>query len=127
MILRTDDIDESSFRTVSSRDIEIDDENSAKINIILTGGEKMTPYTQVWKVEFPPNTVKTTPGQIPNSGPLTTLGVRKPKLTGPLQLGGGNKSLRKQQMVGTQWPYQRGVQQQNLGNGGRRFRSRKIQ
>ena len=77
----TDDIDESSFRTVSSRDIEIDDENSAKINIILTGGEKITPYTQVWKVEFPPNTVKTTPGQIPNAGPLTTLESEKPKLT----------------------------------------------
>ena len=77
----TDDIDESSFRTVSSRDIEIDDENSAKINIILTDGEKMTPYTQVWKVEFPPNTVKTTPGQIPNAGSLTTLESEKPKLT----------------------------------------------
>ena len=77
----TDDIDESSFRTISSRDIEIDDENSAKINIILTGGEKITPYTQVWKVEFPPNTVETTPGQIPNSGPLTTLESEKPKLT----------------------------------------------
>ena len=77
----TDDIDESSFRTVSSRDIEIDDENSAKINIILTGGEKMTPYTQVWKVEFPSNTVKTTPGQIPNAGSLTTLESEKPKLT----------------------------------------------
>ena len=77
----TDDIDESSFRTVSSRDIEIDDENSAKINITLTGGEKITPYTQVWKVEFPPNTVKTAISQIPNSGSLTTLESEKPKLT----------------------------------------------
>ena len=76
----TDDIDESSFRTVSSRDIEIDDENSAKINIILTGGEKMTPYTQVWKVEFPPNTVKNRT-DIPNAGSLTTLESEKPKLT----------------------------------------------
>ena len=61
----TDGVDESSFRTVSSRDIEIDDENSAKINIILTDDEEITPYTQVWKVEFPANTVKTRTNSIP--------------------------------------------------------------
>ena len=77
----TDDIDESNFHTVSSRDIAVDGTNSAKINITLTGGEKITPYTQVWKVEFPPNTVKTTPGQIPNAGSLTTLESEKPRLT----------------------------------------------
>ena len=77
----TDGVDESSFRTVSSRDIAVDSTEAKKINIILTGGEKMTPYTQVWKVEFPQNTVKTAPSQIPNAGPLTTLESEKPKIT----------------------------------------------
>ena len=75
------DIDESSFRTVSSPTIEMDDTDTKKINIILTGGEKITPYTQVWKVEFPPNTVETAPDQIPNSGPLTTVESEKSRLT----------------------------------------------
>ena len=74
-------VDESSFRTVSSRDIAVDGTEAKKINIILTGGEKITPYTQVWKVEFPENTVKTAISQIPNSGQLTTLESEKPKLT----------------------------------------------
>ena len=74
-------VDESSFRTVSSRTIKVDGTDKKKIKVTLTGGEKITPYTQVWKVEFPANTVKTTPGQIPNSGPLTTLESEKPRLT----------------------------------------------
>ena len=37
------DIDESSFRTVSSRDIAVDDMETKKINIILTGSEEVTP------------------------------------------------------------------------------------
>ena len=72
----TDGVDESSFRTVSSRTIEVDDENPVKINITLTDGEKITLYTQVWKVIFPQNTVKTAPGNIPNSVELTTNEVR---------------------------------------------------
>ena len=75
------DIDESSFRTVSSRDIAVDGTEAKKINITLTGSEKINPYTQVWKVEFPANTVKTATSQIPNSGQLTTLESEKPKLT----------------------------------------------
>ena len=75
------DIDESSFQTVSSPTIEVDGTETKKINIILTGGEKITPYTQVWKVEFPANTVKTATSQIPNAGSLTTVESEKPKLT----------------------------------------------
>ena len=75
------DIDESSFRTVSSRTIKMDDTDTKKINIILTDGEKITPYTQVWKVEFPSHTVETAPGQIPNSGSLTTVESEKSRLT----------------------------------------------
>ena len=69
--------DGGSFTTLTaaSRDIAVDGMNSKKINITLTGGEKITPYTQVWKVEFPPNTVKTATSNIPNSSPLTTAGV----------------------------------------------------
>ena len=58
--------------TAASRDIAVDGMNSKKINITLTGGEKITPYTQVWKVHFPPNTVETATSEIPNAGPLTT-------------------------------------------------------
>ena len=75
--------DGSSFTTLTaaSRDIAVDDMEAKKINITLTGSEKITPYTQVWKVEFPTNTVKTAISQIPNAGPLTTLESEKPKLT----------------------------------------------
>ena len=75
--------DGSSFTTLTaaSRDIAVDGTEAKKINITLTGGEKITPYTQVWKVEFPENTVKTAISQIPNAGPLTTLESEKPKLT----------------------------------------------
>ena len=67
--------DGSSFTTltVASRDIAMDGMNSKKINIILIGSEKITPYAQVWKVIFPPNTVKTRT-DIPNASPLTTAG-----------------------------------------------------
>ena len=67
----TDGVDESSFRTVSSRDIAVDGTEAKKINIILTDGKETTLY-KVWKVEFPENTVKTATSQIPNSGLLTT-------------------------------------------------------
>ena len=73
-------VDESNFHTVSSRTIEVDDENPAKINITLTGGEKITPYTQVWKVIFPSNTVEDAESGIANSVELTTNEVR-PTLT----------------------------------------------
>ena len=109
-------VDESSFRTVSSRDIAVDGTEAKKINIILTGGEKMTPYTQVWKVEFPANTVKTAISQIPNAGPLTTLESEKPKLTDLYSWEEG--TIRRRQMEGTLYPYQRGVRWQNLGAGG---------
>ena len=80
-VQKKDDGGSFTTLTVASRDIAVDGMNSKKINITLTGGKKITPYTQVWKVEFPENTVKTTPGQIPNSGPLATLESEKPKLT----------------------------------------------
>ena len=74
--------DGGSFTTLTAeqRTIEIDCMNTKKINIILTGSEKITPYTQVWKVEFSPNTVKTRT-DIPNAGSLTTLESEKPRLT----------------------------------------------
>ena len=73
-VQKKDDGGSFTTLTVASRDIAVDGMNSKKINITLTGGEKITPYTQVWKVIFPPNTVKTATSNIPNSGPLTTAG-----------------------------------------------------
>ena len=64
--------DESNFRTVSSRNIAVDGTDTKKINITLTAGEVATPYTQVWKVDFPKNTVETATSKITNSSPLTT-------------------------------------------------------
>ena len=80
-VQKKDDGGSFTTLTAASRTIAADSTEAKKINITLTGGEKITPYTQVWKVEFPPNTVKTTPGQIPNAGSLTTLESEKPKLT----------------------------------------------
>ena len=73
--------DESSFRNVSSRTIEVDDTDTKKINITLTDDEEITPYTQVWRLIFPPNTLETAKSRIPNSRPLTTEGAEKPRLT----------------------------------------------
>ena len=73
-VQKKDDGGSFTTLTAASRDIAVDGMNSKKINIILTGGEKITPYTQVWKVEFPSNTVKTATNNIPNAGPLTTAG-----------------------------------------------------
>ena len=80
-VQKKDDGGSFTTLTAASRDIAVDDTETKKINITLTGSEKITPYTQVWKVEFPPNTVKTAISQIPNAGPLTTLKSEKPKLT----------------------------------------------
>ena len=80
-VQKKDDGDSFTTLTAASRDIAVDGTEAKKINIILTGSEKITPYTQVWKVEFPANTVKTATSQIPNSGQLTTLESEKPKLT----------------------------------------------
>ena len=80
-VQKKDDGGSFTTLTAASRDIAVDGTEAKKINITLTGSEKITPYTQVWKVEFPTNTVKTTPGQIPNAGLLTTLESEKPKLT----------------------------------------------
>ena len=80
-VQKKDDGDSFTTLTAASRDIAVDGTEAKKINIILTGSEKITPYTQVWKVEFPENTVKTATSNIPNSGPLTTLESEKPKLT----------------------------------------------
>ena len=80
-VQKKDDGDSFTTLTAASRDIAVDGTEAKKINIILTGSEKITPYIQVWKVEFPANTVKTATSQIPNAGPLTTLESEKPKLT----------------------------------------------
>ena len=81
-VQKKDDGGSFTTLTAASRDIAVDGTEAKKINITLTGGEKITLYThQVWKVEFPPNTVKTATSQIPNAGPLTTLESEKPRLT----------------------------------------------
>ena len=80
-VQKKDDGDSFTTLPAASRDIAVDGTEAKKINITLTGGEKITPYTQVWKVEFPPNTVETATSQIPNAGPLTTLESEEPKLT----------------------------------------------
>ena len=79
-VQKKDDGDSFTTLTAASRDIAVDGTEAEKINIILTGGKETTLY-KVWKVEFPPNTVKTAISQIPNSGSLTTLESEKPKLT----------------------------------------------
>ena len=79
-VQKKDDGGRFTTLTLASRDIAVDGTEAKKINITLTGGEKITPYTQVWKVEFPENTIKTRT-DIPNAGPLTTLESEKPRLT----------------------------------------------
>ena len=78
---KTVHVDESKFRTVSRRIIAVDGTNPAKINITLTGGEEITLYNQVWKVDFPANTVKTAISSISNSSRLATDESEKPRLT----------------------------------------------
>ena len=73
-VQKKDDGGSFTTLTAASRDIAVDGMNSKKINITLTGSEEATLYTQVWKVEFPPNMVKTATSNIPNSSPLTTAG-----------------------------------------------------
>ena len=90
-------VDESDFRTVSSRDIAVDDANSAKINITLTGGEEITPYTQVLEGYLPPPNGGKQSKKEPQFQPNHHVRVRKAPTHRPLQLGGGQ--CRRHQMV----------------------------
>ena len=78
-VQKKDDGGRFTTLTAASRTIEVDGTDTKKIKITLTGSKETTLY-KVWKVEFPPNTVKTRT-DIPNAGPLTTLESEKPKLT----------------------------------------------
>ena len=89
-----------SFTTmaVASRTITVEDKK--KINITLTGAyvfkETTIPYTQVWRVVFPANTVQSATSKIPNSSQLTT-GEGSLKLT-------DFYSWKKISQRGSKWP-----------------------
>ena len=71
---------ESDFVEVVNRTIAVDSANAQRINITLTEGEEIIPYTQAWRVVFRASALETATSSVPNLNELTTYEI-KPRIT----------------------------------------------